>query len=250
MPDAGQGAGRIEGRRVLVVVPAYNEAGSVGAVVSEVRAEVPQAEVVVVDDGSHDETAAEARAAGARVVRMPFNSGIGTTVQTGFKIAAEEDFDVAVQVDGDGQHRADQVIHLIRALNESGANYAVGSRFAEATGYTASAARRGGIVLFARLVSRLTGQRLTDTTSGFRAADRRTIELFADHYPYDYPEVEALVLVRRAGLRTVEVPVLMRNRETGRSSITPFRSAYYMVKVTLAVLVQFIGRQPTAEDPA
>ncbi len=234
--------------RVLVIVPALNEADVIASVIADIDASLPDAQIVVIDDGSTDATAAAASAAGARVVRMPFNVGIGSAVQTGFRVADEEGFDIAVQVDGDGQHPADQVPRLIDAI-AGGANYAIGSRFAAPGGYRASIARRGGIVIFARLVSLLAGQRVTDTTSGLRAADREAIRLFAGHYPHDYPEVEAVILAKRNGLRIVEVPVVMRRRATGRSSITPLRSLYYMVKVTLAVLVQFIGRNPTSEEP-
>ncbi len=234
--------------KVLIIVPALNETDAITGVISEISAAVPHAHILVVDDGSIDDTAVAASAAGARVVRMPFNIGIGSAVQTGFRVAAEEDFDIAVQVDGDGQHPADQVPRLIDAI-AAGANYVIGSRFVERGGYRASLARRSGITIFARLVSLLAGQRVTDTTSGLRAADRRAIRLFAEHYPHDYPEVEAVILAKRNGLRIVEVPVTMRQRATGRSSITPVRSLYYMVKVTLAVVIQFIGRNPTSEEP-
>ena len=234
--------------RILVIVPALNEAGAIAGVVADIRRAVPSAQILVVDDGSTDATSAVAAAAGARVARMPFNVGIGSAVQTGFRVAADEDFDVAIQVDGDGQHPADQVPLLLSTIIETGANYVIGSRFAGPREYRPSMARRGGIALFSRLVSFLARQRVTDTTSGFRAADRRTIRLFATHYPHDYPEVEAVILAKRNALRIVEIPVAMRQRETGRSSITPIRSLYYMAKVTLAVLVQFIGRNPTAEE--
>ena len=235
--------------RLLVIVPALDEAAVIASVVADIRRAVPHADILVVDDGSVDNTALVASAAGARVARMPFNAGIGTAVQTGFRLAADEGSDVAIQVDGDGQHPADQVPLLLAAITESGANYVIGSRFAESREYRPSLARRGGIVMFSRLVSVLARQRMTDTTSGFRAADRRTIRLFAKHYPHDYPEVEAVILAKRNGLRIVEVPVTMRQRSTGRSSITPVRSLYYMARVTLAVLVQFIGRNPTSEEP-
>jgi glycosyltransferase involved in cell wall biosynthesis len=236
-------------QRVLIIVPALNEGAVIASVVADLKRSVPDAEVLVVDDGSTDDTAAAAAAAGARVARMPFNVGIGTAVQTGFRVAADEGFDVAIQVDGDGQHPADQVPLLLDAIVESGANYVIGSRFAVSGDYRPSFARRGGIAVFSQLVSLLGRQRVTDTTSGFRAADRRTIRLFAEHYPHDYPEVEAVILAKRNALKIVEIPVTMRQRSTGRSSITPIKSLYYMAKVTLAVLVQFIGRNPTAKEP-
>ena len=235
--------------RLLAIIPALNEAESIAAVIAEIREHLPNAIALVIDDGSTDETATRALAAGARVARMPFNIGIGGAMQTGFRIAADEGFDVAVQIDGDGQHPAAEVTALLQTLASTEANYVIGSRF---TGpdrtYRPPIGRRGGIAVYAWLVSRLVRQPITDATSGLRAADRRTIHLFAEHYPHDYPEVEAIVLAKRNGLRITEVPVVMRPRSSGRSSITPIRSLYYMVKVTLAVLVQFLGRNPTAED--
>jgi glycosyltransferase involved in cell wall biosynthesis len=204
----------------------------------------------VVDDGSHDATAEVAFAAGARVARLPFNLGIGGAVQTGYRLAWDEGYDVAVQIDGDGQHRPDQMLRLLEAIRGGAANYVIGSRFALGSEYRPSRSRRSGILILSRLVSMVVGRRLTDTTSGFRAADRRTIELFAAHYPHDYPEVEALVLAARSGLRIAEVPVTMRQRASGRSSITPLRAAYYMIKVMLAVIVQCMGRRPRPEEPA
>ncbi|MEW6583780.1 MAG: glycosyltransferase family 2 protein [Actinomycetota bacterium] len=236
--------------KLLAIVPAYNEEGAVAQVVREIREAHPGADVLVVDDGSHDATAETAHAAGARVARLPFNLGIGGAVQTGYRVAWEEGYDVAVQIDGDGQHRADQLPRLLGPLREGAADYVIGSRFAERTGYRAPLSRRGGIIILSRVVSLIVGRRMTDTTSGFRAAGRRAIELFAAHYPHDYPEVEATVMAARDGMRVLEVPVEMRPRATGRSSISPLRSGYYMVKVLLAVGVQCIGRRPKPEEAA
>jgi glycosyltransferase involved in cell wall biosynthesis len=233
--------------RTAVVVPAYNEAGSIHAVVSEIRAVDPELEVVVVDDGSTDATASIAAAAGASVLRLPYNLGIGAAVQTGLQYAAEHDFDAAVQIDGDGQHDAAELERLLAPIRTGRADIAVGTRFAGPPAYRASLARRIGIALFAGLVSLIVRQRVTDTTSGFRAMNRRGIRLFAADYPHDYPEVEATVLVHRHGLRMVEVPVAMRQRESGRSSITAFRSLYYMGKVSLALFVGLLRPRPAAE---
>ena len=209
----------------------------------EIRAFDPAIDVVVVDDGSTDETAANAGAAGAAVVRLPFNLGIGAAVQTGFRYALEHGYDVAVRLDGDGQHDPLELPKLLEPLSRDEADVVTGSRFRDdGSGYRPPLARRLGISWFARLVSLLSGQRVTDTTSGFQALNRRGIALFASDYPSDYPEVEATVLLLKHRLRLVEVSVRMREREHGSSSITFLRSLYYAVKVTLALLVA-MGRR-------
>jgi glycosyltransferase involved in cell wall biosynthesis len=232
--------------RKAAVVPAYNEAGSIRSVVAEIQAADPELEVVVVDDGSTDGTADLARAAGATVLSLPYNLGIGAAVQTGIQYACENDFDVAVQIDGDGQHDSQEVAALLEPLLAGHADIAVGTRFAGERVYRPSLARRIGIALFAGIVSLIVRQRVTDTTSGFRAMNRRGISLFATDYPHDYPEVEATVLVYRHGLKLVEVPVAMRQRESGRSSITAFRSLYYMGKVSLALFVGLLRPRPAS----
>ncbi|HEV8601963.1 MAG TPA: glycosyltransferase family 2 protein [Gaiellaceae bacterium] len=232
--------------RKAAVVPAYNEAGSIGTVVAEIRESDPELEVVVVDDGSTDATARLAREAGATVLSLPYNLGIGAAVQTGLQYACERGFDLAVQIDGDGQHDPRELEQLLAPVLAGEADIAVGTRFAGGHRYRASVARRIGIALFAKLVSLIVRQRVTDTTSGFRAMNRRGICLFAADYPHDYPEVEATVLVFRHRLRMVEVPVAMRQRELGRSSITAFRSLYYMGKVSLALFVGLLRPRPAA----
>lgn len=235
--------------RRVAIVPAYGEEGVVGLVVAEIRNFDPGLDVVVVDDGSADGTAASAAAAGAAVVRLPFNLGIGGAVQTGFKYALEHGYEIAVRLDGDGQHDPTELPKLLEPLARDEADVVVGSRFAGGgSEYRPPFARRAGIRWFARLVSLLTRQRLTDTTSGFQAVNARGIRLFAADYPHDYPEVEAAVMVVRHQLRIHEVPVRMRERELGSSSITTLRSLYYAVKVTLALLVGIFRRRVVPGD--
>ncbi|MEJ7792277.1 MAG: glycosyltransferase family 2 protein [Gaiellaceae bacterium] len=236
--------------RRVAIVPAYEEEGIIAAVVAEIRSFDPALDIVVVDDGSVDGTAAAAASAGAAVVRLPFNLGIGGAVQTGFKYALEHGYGIAVRLDGDGQHDPTELPKLLEPLARDEADVVIGSRFAGGDcEYRPPFARRAGIRWFAKLVSLLTRQRLTDTTSGFQAVNARGIRLFAADYPHDYPEVEAAVMVVRHRLRIVEVPVRMRERELGSSSITALRSLYYAVKVTLALFVGIFRRSVVpAED--
>jgi glycosyltransferase involved in cell wall biosynthesis len=239
---------RLVGLRRLAIVPAYNEAGSIESVIREIRAADAELEPLVIDDGSVDDTAQLAAAAGARVVRHPYNIGIGGAVQTGYQYARDHGFDLAVQIDGDGQHDPSEVSALLAPILDGAADMVVGSRFTGDPRYRSTFPRRIGIRIFARLVSLIVRQRLTDTTSGFRAVNRHGIRLFALDYPHDYPEVEATVLLFRHRLRITEVPVRMRDRETGRSSITALRSVYYMVKVSLALFVGLFRRYPTLPE--
>ncbi|HET7572842.1 MAG TPA: glycosyltransferase family 2 protein [Gaiellaceae bacterium] len=234
---------RLAELRRVAIVPALNEEATLPRVLAELRAFDPGLDVVVVDDGSVDRTAGVAAAHGARVLRLPFNLGIGGAVQTGFRFAFEHGYDLAVRVDGDGQHDPAQLGAVLAPVLRGEADIAVGSRFAAAgDGYRSSRSRRVGIRILAAVVSRMVGQRVTDTTSGFQALNRAGIALFARDYPHDYPEVEATVMVFRHRLRLAEVPVTMRERGGGRSSITALRSIYYMVKVLLALFVGLFRR--------
>jgi glycosyltransferase involved in cell wall biosynthesis len=236
---------RLAGVRRLSIVPAYNEADSIASVVREIQTADPKLEILVVDDGSTDATPRLAAEAGATVVRLPFNLGIGGAVQTGYQYALEHDFELAVQVDGDGQHDPIEITRLLEPILDGRADMVVGSRFTGDRQYRSTLGRRIGIRIFAALVSLITRQRVTDTTSGFRAVNRLGIRLFAADYPHDYPEVETTVLVHRHRLRMVEVPVSMRTRTAGRSSISLFQSIYYMIKVSLALFVGLFRRHST-----
>jgi glycosyltransferase involved in cell wall biosynthesis len=236
-------------KKHLAVVPAYNEEASVARVVEDVNAHAPDFDVLVVDDGSTDGTAAAARQAGAIVISHPFNLGIGGAVQSGYRYALAHGYGVAVQVDGDHQHDArhipEMLVHLER---DPELDLVTGSRFLEhcQDAYRSSGPRRLGIRLFAALLTRLTGRRVTDPTSGFRITGRRGIELFARHYPADYPEVEAVLIADAHDLGCAEIPVTMRPRAEGLSSITMSRSALYMAKVLLAVLMGALRGRPAA----
>jgi len=226
----------------LAIVPAFNEEASVGRVIDELRAFDPGFDIVVVDDGSVDRTAGVAADRGAHVIRLPFNLGIGGAVQTGYRFAFEQSFDIAVQVDGDGQHDPAQLPKILGPVLNGDADMVVGSRFAGGGVYRSTAVRRVGIRIFASVVSAVVRQRVTDTTSGFRAVNRKGIALFAADYPHDYPEVEATVMFVKHKLRLTEVPVEMRERSGGQSSITALRSIYYMTKVLLAIFVGLFRR--------
>ena len=226
------------------MVPALNEEDSVALVVDELRREAPEFDVLVVDDGSTDATAQRARDAGATVLSHPFNLGIGGAVQSGYRHAHLNGYDVAVQVDGDGQHDPAQIAKLEDGLERSGADLVWGSRFLVDAGYRVPHLRRAGRMIFARVVSMITRRPITDPTSGFRIANGRGIELFARDYPHDYPEVEAILMAHSHDLEISEVPVTMRQRETGSSSINMLNAGYYMVRVLLAIFVGLFRRRP------
>jgi glycosyltransferase involved in cell wall biosynthesis len=236
--------------RKLAVVPAYNEAESVGDVVRGLHANTPEYDVVVVDDGSTDATAKIAEEAGAAVLRLPFNLGIGGAVQAGFRYALENGYDYAVQVDGDGQHDPGEIRKLERAMRDERVDMVCGSRFlTEDHRYPAPISRRTGIHMFAFLLSRIVRQRVSDPTSGFRLYNRRGVAVFARDYPHDYPEVEAVLMVHWHRLAMCEVPVRMFTRNGGVSSIKGSgKSTYYMIKVLLAVLVG-LARSKRSVEP-
>lgn len=224
--------------KVVIIIPAYNEEKSIGKVVRTILSLHPEFSVLVVNDGSSDQTALVAAKAGANVITLPQNLGIGGAVQTGYLYAYRHGYDIAVQVDADGQHKPEELDKIILPLLRGEADLVLGSRFVEKTSYQGSASRRAGIMILSKLVSLVTRQPLKDVTSGFRAINRRGIELFAREYSTDYPEVDSLVYMKKKGYRIKEVSVEMEQRAAGVSSITALKSAYYMVKVTLSILMK------------
>lgn len=233
--------------KTLIIIPALNEADSIAQVVTRIRQVIPWADVAVMDDGSSDDTAAAAAAAGANVLRLPYNVGIGASVQTGFLLADTLGYEVVIRNDGDGQHVPQDILPMMTALLEGSADVVIGSRYLEDRGYSGSAARRFGSLILANLISAIIGQRVTDPTSGFIVCNRRAIRMCAQNYPHDYPEPESIVLLHRAGLRLREMPVTMQARMGGQSSITALRSGYYMLKVILAILVGLLRPAPALE---
>ncbi len=227
--------------RVLVIIPAFNESGAIAMTVREVLSSDVPLTALVVDDGSSDDTALRAQAAGALVVRLPFNLGIGGAVQSGYRYAKAHGYDIAVQVDGDGQHDPKYLRSVIAPMADGLVDMVIGSRFLDGnTGFRSSRMRRFGIRFLSCLIRLLTGVVVTDATSGFRACGRKLIDVFAAYYPQDYPEPEAIVVARRLHCRLIEVPVLMRPRTTGRSSISFLKPVYYMIKVSGAILLHVL----------
>ena len=229
----------------VAIVPALNEQEAIALVIDEIRAFDPGLEIVVIDDGSVDRTAAVAEAKGAHVIRLPYNLGIGGSVQTGFRYAFDNGFRLAVRLDGDGQHDASELGKLLEPVLDDEADIVVGSRFLAPSAYRSSAPRRAGITILAKTVSMLVGRKVTDPTSGFQALNRHAVALFAADYPHDIPEVEAVLMTHKHRLRMMEVAVEMRERAGGRSSIGSLFAVYYMVKVLLALFVGLFRKNVT-----
>lgn len=222
----------------LVIIPAYNECGSILEVVQDIREHAPGFDYVVINDCSTDRTLELCREHGLNHVNLSVNLGIGGAVQTGYIYACQYDYDMAVQFDGDGQHDAAYLEMMAKTLLESSSDMVIGSRFIEKEGFQSSGLRRFGIRYFSLLIRLLTGKQVTDPTSGMRMVNRDIMKIYAGNYPKDYPEPESVMAVLRMGKKVTEVPVVMRERKEGTSSIGGVRSAYYMIKVTLAVLME------------
>lgn len=232
--------------KLCVIIPAYNEARFVDKVVARVKAAAPTAAVVVVNDGSTDNTGHVARASGAAVINLPFNLGIGGAVQTGLKYAARGGYDVAIEVDADGQHDPTFIPHLLTSLADSQADLVIGSRFVTTSGYHQTMMRSLGITLFSILIRLVRGHTVYDSTSGFRAYSRRAVTFLAPRYPSDFPEPESIVMLLNNGFRIHEVSVLMQPRQAGVSSLQgdfSFRAAYFVVSNAIAIVISAFKRK-------
>lgn len=226
----------------LIIIPAYNESANIKDTVENIIKTVPDFDYVVINDQSKDNTLEILQKNHFNYVSLPVNLGIGGAVQTGYKYALENGYDAAVQVDADGQHDVSYLNDLVKKMENEQADMVIGSRFITNEGFQSTFMRRVGINYFTRMIKHLTGHTITDPTSGFRLADKKVIQLFAKSYPRDYPEPESIVFLLLKNLKVVEVPVKMKERQGGVSSIRMWSSAYYMIKVSLAILIESIRK--------
>lgn len=226
----------------LIIIPAYNEESNIEKTISAIQKNANGFDYVIINDCSKDKTKKICEENGYNVVNLPINLGIGGAVQTGYKYALEHDYDVAVQVDGDGQHDPEFLNVMAEHLMNNQLDMVIGSRFIEKEGFQSSKLRRIGIVFFSKLIKLLTGTVITDPTSGLRMIGKNVIDIFAKDYPRDYPEPESVVAVLRQKMKVEEIPVIMNDREGGVSSISFNKSIYYMIKVTLAILIERIRK--------
>ena len=227
--------------KCLIIIPAYNEAANIEKVINNIVQNYPQYDYVIINDGSTDKTEKVCVNAGYQVLNLPINMGIGGAVQTGYRYAKKNNYDAAVQIDGDGQHDVAFLEDMLKLLETGEADVVIGSRFVQKEGFQSSQIRRVGIRFLSILAQILTGVQIRDITSGYRVVNRRFIEIYANDYPADYPEPEAMIIAAVHGGRIKEYPVIMRERENGTSSITFKKSVYYMIKVTLAIVIYRIA---------
>lgn len=224
-------------KRPLIIIPAYKEAENIERVVDNIINNYPQYDYVIVNDGSKDNTREICQRRGYCFLDLPINLGIGGAVQSGYKYAQRNGYEIAIQIDGDGQHDVSQLANVIEPLKNGEADIAIGSRFIKKEGFQSSSVRRFGIHFLSGLIKLCTGKRVLDVTSGYRAVNRKFIEIYAENYPSDYPEPEAIVAAVMHKGKIQEVPVIMKERQAGTSSIHAWKSVYYMIKVTLAIII-------------
>lgn len=231
--------------KILIIIPAYNEEENIKGVIEDVIRYESHAKILIIDDSSSDRTAPIVKETKkADIVTLPHNLGIGGAVQTGFKYARRNNYDVVVRVDGDGQHRADQIKKILQPILEKEVDVTIGSRFLGILTRYPHFIRRTGQKIISSLISLLTRQKITDASSGFRCYNKDAIELLSQYYPSDYPEPEEIIFCKKNNLKIKEVGILMREREKGTSSLTVINSMYYMIKVTLSILINIL-RTPT-----
>lgn len=222
--------------KILVIIPCYNEQDNIEKVVARLKEYAPDADYLIVNDCSTDSSAKICRANGYSFIDLPINLGIGGGVQSGYLYAVENDYDITVQMDGDGQHNPKYLYDVIAPVEKGEADMCIGSRFIKKDGFQTSFMRRLGINILSAIIRVLTGVRVLDVTSGFRACNRDLTEYFSRHYAQDYPEPEAIMSAVLNGYRVLEAPVVMEERQGGVSSISPLKSAYYMIKVSIALV--------------
>jgi glycosyltransferase involved in cell wall biosynthesis len=223
--------------KILVIIPAYNEQDSIKRVIEKIREDYPEADFVVINDCSKDDTLKVLIDNNITYIDLPLNLGIGGCVQTGYRYALQNEYEIAIQIDGDGQHDTAYLKDVIEPLINGQADIVIGSRFIDKQGFQSSGMRRMGIKFLSMLIRCVCGTGISDVTSGFRAVNKRFIKVYAEEYPVDYPEPEAIVKASVEGARIAEVPVVMKERENGVSSISFWKSCYYMIKVSLAIIL-------------
>ena len=226
----------------LIIIPAYNESENIEKTIKDIQENAPDFDYIIINDCSTDNTLEILRKNHFNYLNLPVNLGIGGAVQSGYRYAYFHDYDMAVQFDGDGQHNASYLATMADKLTQSGADMVIGSRFIEKQGFQSSGIRRAGIKFFTGLIKLLTGKRITDPTSGMRIANRKLLKLFTDYYPKDYPEPESTVTVLAKGYKVEEIPVIMNEREGGVSSISMMSGIYYMIKVSIAILIARLSK--------
>lgn len=228
--------------KTLVIIPAYNEEGSIKDVICRAKNALPKADVLVVNDGSMDNTSEVAKSSGAMVLDLPYNQGIGTTIQTGFLFSQQRGYRIIVRMDADGQHRPEELEALLRPILRGEADMVVGSRFLSNVGFQSTFVRRMGIRFFSTLTSLIIRRHVTDPTSGFQAMNAKLVKFFANEYPPDYPEIEAIILANKAGFIVKEVPAIMLERKKGQSSINFLMSVYFSLEVFTSIIVSIFRK--------
>ncbi|MFQ5708460.1 MAG: glycosyltransferase family 2 protein [bacterium] len=228
--------------KVLIIIPAFNEERNIASVIHSIQKDCPKHDIVVINDGSSDSTAELAEKCGVPVISLPFNLGIGGAVQTGLLYADRNGYDVAIQLDADGQHKSEEVEKLTSLIEQNNCDMVMGSRFLADVNYSSTFMRRLGNRIFSFLIALVAGQSFADSTSGFRAFGRKAIEFLSEHYPIDFPEPESLVLLKRNGFKINEVSVSMRERQGGESSVTRFKAVYFMISISIAILIDALKR--------